>query len=180
MKSQLHASVERGEKVKERTRIYNGPVCMLNYGRSALMIIARLDRALTYKFITRLAQFDVIPPRVVPRTTPCGRAFPAAHTRSWDLDFIYATTLACRLIGRLGGALLGDRDRVVKRHGSPGSPVMSSSHVTLVVDGGGDRENSRGIERSLFTGEARRRKITSLIRMKERFDERIRRFDSEL
>lgn len=42
----------------------------------------------------------------------------APHTRSGDLDFIYATTLACRLIGRLGGALLGDRDRVVKRHGS--------------------------------------------------------------
>lgn len=34
-----------------------------------------------------------------------------SHAR--DLDFIYATTLACRLIGRLGGALLGDRDRVV-------------------------------------------------------------------
>lgn len=60
---------------------------------------------------------------------------PAAHTRSADLDFIYATTLACRLIGRLGGALLGDRDRVVKRHGSREPPVMSSSHVTFVEEG---------------------------------------------
>jgi len=47
-----------------------------------------------------------------------------------DLDFIYATTLACRLIGRLGGALLGDRDRVVSGTVT-GNAVMPSSHVTV-------------------------------------------------
>lgn len=57
----------RPGKVKERRQFTTGAGCVLNYGVGALIIIARRDQAVTYKFITWLA-FLTQPSRV-PRIT---------------------------------------------------------------------------------------------------------------